>query len=488
MKTLMRKQLFKVIAVNIPHAVQHYNGWHHVELQHVKCMPFMHWPNGKPCSPINMYFLDIASETTGETLKAYSTKLTHLVRYCGDRNKLFEELRDADIFELAKELQREKRGIERARNNNTIREILGRCIVFLVWFQKIFMHVDVQPLIGDVKGNPKIKVKIKVNPFRGKAYYVHRAMPPMESRDPKHPVATTIIECIEECIDELSLLENQETRFLQRYKNKPDRMTAELEYLRCRRHFMVWLMKRTGLRPAEMVDISVQDHLHVLKKKIFRIPIKKRRADPPPLRSFPVVLQDATTFLRYLTARSKFVKAIKDDGVCLANEDSLFIGVNGEAVKKTSLERDFARIVKSAGLKGVDACFSMFRHRFITYEVIVHLKAFMNKQEKGRHMMTREDYESILKRVATKTGHASVDSLWHYIDLAWEEIDVWGNVDRAIERFHAADRFFDELLALKLDVQSCHNATAKSIIANVVDRLGQIIGSNKPMLMDYSLP
>jgi hypothetical protein len=133
-------------------------------------------------------------------------------------------------------------------------------------------------------------------------------------------------------------------------------------------------------------------------------------------------------------------------------------------------------LAAAAGYKDVQACFSMFRHRFITFEVVVHLKEFMAKAGKSRQMMTTDDYESILKRVAAKTGHGSTQSLWHYIDLAWTEIDVWGGIDKAIARMHAADRLCDELLALKFDVESAAGSTAeRSTLLAFASRLEKII-------------
>lgn len=105
--------------------------------------------------------------------------------------------------------------------------------------------------------------------------------------------------------------------------------------------------------------------------------------------------------------------------------------------------------MRACGHHDVQACFSMFRHRFITLEVIVHLKEFMGAAGKGRHLMTDGDYRSILKRITAKTGHGTPESLWHYIDLAWAELDVWANVDRQLERLRAGDRLYEELLDLR---------------------------------------
>ncbi|TLS17103.1 MAG: hypothetical protein FDZ72_15960 [Betaproteobacteria bacterium] len=99
---------------------------------------------------------------------------------------------------------------------------------------------------------------------------------------------------------------------------------------------------------------------------------------------------------------------------------------------------------------------------------------------KSRQMMTTADYESILKRVSAKTGHGSVQSLWHYIDLAWEEIDVWGKVDKSIERLHAADRLHDDILAFKRDLEALDTSPdTRAALKDVAERLGTIIATAK---------
>lgn len=97
-----------------------------------------------------------------------------------------------------------------------------------------------------------------------------------------------------------------------------------------------------------------------------------------------------------------------------------------------------------------------------------------------RRVMTESDYESVLKRVATKTGYSDIHSLWHYIDIVWNEIDVWGGVDRAVARLHAADRLYDELLALKHDLETSEASPAVTkVLQGVANRLKPILESAK---------
>jgi hypothetical protein len=92
-------------------------------------------------------------------------------------------------------------------------------------------------------------------------------------------------------------------------------------------------------------------------------------------------------------------------------------------------------------------------------------------------MMTDVDYVSILERVAAKTGHGSPRSLWHYVDLAWKQMDVWGNVDRALARLRAGEKLFDELLALKFELERSQTTTASELIDSISGKLGQILGT-----------
>lgn len=476
--------------MTLPHSgVKHKDGIH-VTSQIIPAFPFMYWPSGKPCEPVNMYLLDIAHEVTGDSLRSYAAELSHLVRYCGKKPVSIESLTDADIHALSKQLQEEKsrrNPLERARNNNTVRAILSRVIRFLLWYQKDIMLLLRTPLIGEQSVSPQITVKrIKNDKSRAtnrriEYYYTHSAMPTPESREPKRPIALPVIEEIQRSINRQSVLVAQSARFVQRYRNDTALLAAQLEYMRARRHFMVWMMMHTGLRPSELVEMSVRDHDKILATHTLKIPTKKRRKIKAPMRSFPILLNAATVVHRYLIARATYCETLQGGGGEPNPGDSFFLTLDGKPIKKSSLEKDFERLTEDAGYKDVQACLSMFRHRFITYEVTVHLKEFIENAGKSRRMMTDIDYESILKRVSAKTGHGSVQSLWHYIDLAWEELGVWGSIDKAIARLHAADQLFADLLALQHDIETSgtRQANRKIDLKQITDRLGEIISIAK---------
>jgi hypothetical protein len=185
--------------------------------------------------------------------------------------------------------------------------------------------------------------------------------------------------------------------------------------------------------------------------------------------------RDAMIFQCYLIAREKFIAQLQECDPAYEEPQTLFLSAEGHAIRKTSLEKDFERLARACGYTDVQVCLSQFRHRFITCEVVVHLREFMGATNKSRHLMTDSDYRSILKRIAVKTGHGSPESLWHYIDLAWEEMNVWTNVDQQLERVHAASSLHQELLDLRHTLQANRNLSAVDVLDRIEDRLGAIV-------------
>jgi Phage integrase family len=480
-----KAQLYEVRPVDVPNTITKTADGSFISYQHIPAFAFIRWPGGQPCAPINMYFLAKAYRVTGGTLGQYASQLSHITRYCYLKHIPFDKLGDQDIHALSNALQEEKsryKPLELARNKNTVRQILSRTLQFLMWFQDSLLPATRNPLIGEQNSNPQIQVtKVKNHNAQSKSsetYYLHDAMPEPESVDPKRPISQPTIETIEAMVSELSIAALQEDGFSRRFRNEPDMLQVHLEYMRQRRLFMIWIMKRTGPRASEIVDVSVKAHRKILTDKRIQFPTRKRRRKVAPLRSFPIGLKDATVFQRYLTARDKFINECNRINNSAINTDSLFLGANGAPVKKESLERDFKRLVRNAGYRTDRVCLSMFRHRFITLEVVVHLKEFLGRTGKSTQIMTKTDEASILKRVAAKTGHASIKSLWHYIDLAWEEIDVWGGIDRALERLNAAQQLHDELLEMQHQLLSQPNKkTAKELTAHIIAQLKAILKS-----------
>ena len=458
--------------------------------------PFMRWPDGKPCVAVNSYILDLQQTGLAKgTLKEYASKISHLVRYCSVSGTGFDKLTDNDIWNLSELLQAERRRCDPSaleRGANRVREIISSAINFLVWYQSRYVVHGSEVLVGEASEVPRIKVQIKANEHyffsskrnkkrkitlaeydaSGSHYLVHRSMPTVVSSERKRPITQEQIQAIERAIDNKSLSE---------YVGMSDALhEVTREYLRARRMLTVFLMKRTGLRPQELINIKLDQD--VVKKRSLAIPTMKTRKSEPPVRHFPLKMRDGLRFLRYTAIRSKFVNAITRESDSYIDPGVLLLSYRGDAISKDSISKDFARLAHMAGFTDTNLCFRQFRIRFITQQVAMHLKEKM--QQTGREQRTFEeaDYTTILKRIAELTGHTSEKSLWFYVDLGWEQLGLWSDVDRNIERLQAADAFFDELMELKHDIEYMGNKSPEQVIDFCIQGIGRIIGDTKAIL------
>ncbi|MET0105190.1 MAG: hypothetical protein ABW072_08605 [Sedimenticola sp.] len=421
--------------------------------------PLVRWPNGKPCVPVNAYIMEyLRLGREPGTLKGYARELTHVIRYCAGLDIGFGKLTDNDIWTLSEHLQTEKKQHDPTaseRNPNTVKSILRTTLGFLAWYQQAFLKYSEVVLVGELADSANITVTVEVNDqyfesskqkhkpkeaislpqFRPgvKGFYLnHLSFPTEVSVDPKQPISRMQIQMIEKKIDEKALkVINNESKQRQDSRT-PELKIAKAEYLRARRLFTIWLMKRTGLRPEELIKTPVNQD--VGKNGALEIPTAKRRKKEPPVRKFPMNLQDALRFKRYITSRASFIKTFKDRDSLYVEPSELLLTDDGVGIEKESIARDFRRLANEAGFEDVDACLKMFRIRFITQQVAAHLKEKMQKTGRNQQTFEAADYTAILKRIAELTGHKSEKSLWFYVYKGWEELEVWDTVDRNIER------------------------------------------------------
>lgn len=448
-------------------------------------LPIMRWESGKPCIAVNGWLHEQAIGTTGSSIATYASQISHIVRYCSRAKISFEQLSDSSMHEFATYLVAERalnNPLEKRRSNNQTREIISLTLRFLVWHQKQFILPTDPKLIGPVEESPKIIIREKKNPHSNRLYLTHSSMPPNVSTDIKTPIPDHIISDIEDQIELKSDIELLDEKAKRKYTHRPGFLHASIEYVRARRVFTLWMMKRTGLRPEELHEIPLVENQNILKTKCIIIPTKKRRKREAPRRSFRIEGADARKFSRYIRARTYFIDILKNDNSDYQPPDQILLGREGEEIRKESIRKDFDRLVKDAGYADVKTCLSMFRHRFITREVIVYFKEFMSSSNKTRAMITDADYRSILKRIATKTGHGSEESLWHYIDLAWDEMGVWGNAEKGIQQLHAVDRLREDLLELKQSLKQNQKYTVEQMLDYMTESLGDIIDEAKGYL------
>lgn len=494
MRRIDQRQLVsKLTDVRMPDSIHYFNGSSEATYRtHYQTLPvaaFVRWPSNKPCMAVNTYLLDQAHRWTGDSVVTEANKLVELVRYCAhgrtDHKACdFGDLNDSDIAGLINKLCTDTYiddVSQRVRNNNTVRAIMQACFRFLHWYQET-LYVKPFPLIGHRSSGAAITVMQKVNPHSNRSYFDHRYLPPTNTQDPKLPISNTMIENIEAVVEELYDAESYPEPASRRFGRDHDLFDAYRVYITARRDFMLMMMERTGLRPGELATMSLKGNLRSTngQRPYLELPtLKRRRLNPPP-RHFYINNDLALRVRIYMRERNVWLKTCQERDPELTDHDAMLLstepGKHGHAIANTALEKDFEKLCLRAGDEGAQSCLSMFRHRFITLEVRLHLKEL----GKGKTELNKQDYRIVLEKVREKTGHKNIDSLWHYIDLAYEMDGVWEPVRRAEEQMLAADQLRHDLRNLHREWRhknTC-NMTSEQVIDLVVGRLEGIINKS----------
>ncbi|MNP29043.1 hypothetical protein D3C76_1220510 [compost metagenome] len=165
--------------------------------------------------------------------------------------------------------------------------------------------------------------------------------------------------------------------------------------------------------------------------------------------------------------RTTLLKLIEGSGKVKTPIDRILLGINGEPCSERYMVSEFSRISKQAGLEDYQSCMSMFRHRFITKQIAIHLGLYLNKENKVRELMTDSDYRTVLKKVATTTGHGDELSLMHYLDAAWEELGIGNQIDIANAFDTSIEMAMTRVISLIGDLEHPNGKSSKTLLTDV---------------------
>lgn len=456
-------------------------------LKHKKSLALLRWPNGKPCSLINFWILEAASKTTGQSLRQYSSNISPYVKHCYKSNTSLTDTTDATLFNIANELiniPNPKHPDRYIRDRNRVGTIISTIIDFLRWLESNVRESNDQALIGPHGTNAKVTVIQKVNSVTGRTSFHHPAMPvDVSEQNDKRAMPDSFIEAIENEISRLLLDSTAEVRPRQSRFVPHKLFKAQQEYLYSRRVFMNWCMKNTGLRPGELVSIPFPPLLVIYQTRDLQIPTLKRRIEPPPIRHFRINLPGCRQVSRYVSARDEFIQHLTNNNIEPLHQNALFLTQHGTPLSSPSLAKDFGRLAIGAGLENEKVCLSMYRHRFITTEIIIHLREVLRTNHPNREMLSEALIKTICERIRKKLGHGSPKSMWHYFDAAFDILDFWGSVDSALEHLSDMDDIKDQLRRLH-NIMLRDGATEEqmSMVASLQEQMGATRAQRSPNL------
>lgn len=429
------------------------------------CYSFM-WPNGTPCLLAEMYLLDKSSDVKvskkdGGTLGNYATSISHIVRFCFNKEIEFWELTHNDIDTFVAELCDDVDIYNiRIRNNNTVKKIISNCVDFLIWIQNNVARD--RRIVGIDNKTNRYQIKlIKSKYTNSKGYFSIKDVFPLSVPTGIKPIVRPISN---ENIKRLWQTLN-DTKSSGVVSNKlkgvwsKNQQLEHLEYMYKRRELQLILLDATGLRPQELITIECSSNIDNLSQAKLSIPtLKGRKNSRENKRLIPIERSVAMKIELFIAVhRKKLIKRLLSAGLISSKidvDDVIYLNSeNGKEVLPDAAYQEFRRLTVKAGISQKN-CQSMFRHRFITNMVKLHLIGFMDKNPlRNRHVMAENDYRSILKKVATFTGHKCVDSLFHYIDLAWDELDAFSFTNEMKTLQEKLKSIFFITNSLKVDIK-----------------------------------
>lgn len=417
------------------------------------------WPDGAPCALANEWLRQQSRKKGGndrtETSRTYASQLSFLLRHCYKYRLDFFDLHDEDIQRLVTYLKKEnivKKGIVQSRrNNNQIIAILQTIIRFLRWLQIQFTLNDDAILLGDESSSAQIHITIGRNPKTGHTTYTHASMPSQVApKVDKIPIPDEYISTLRDTIF-YKCYGHSRAIPIDEPIEKSSARTVKKRYLYERRMFSILMFKISGLRPMELCKIPLNENENSIKELAIYLPTGKTQDNDLPLRKFPLSIGEANRIEKYLNARSEFLSVVDKNIVNPDAAYAILLTEDCQPLNEKSLTRDFSRLVDAAGLGNVKLCLSMFRHRFITIEILLE----MQNATKNPHVAAIWNEgirHSICAIVAAKTGHRSVESLYTYFHEAYKFSTKFNTYGDAVEHLRQVDDKIEALANQRYEI------------------------------------
>lgn len=345
------------------------------------------WPSGRVCWQVNLYLIALRKRGLATTtVNTYASELSRLLRFIELYELELEGLCDDHLVAFSQWLQSSGK---KASANHSNRLIL-RTIEFLSWLQH---RLPVPTLVGGDGDGAQITVSIRSGRRHRKSVrYCHPALVPPNVRRVVRPMTVAVLE---------------------RLMNA-SMLSARSEFVTSRNLTMLKLLSDSGIRREELVWIRISDVAHALNND-GRLRIRTSKRSGNPIREVPVpieTLKSVNTFVevhRRLQVRRLGKRALFQD------EGWLFCTRTGNRMAAASVSQLFSDFRKLAGIEG-RASAHMLRHRWITLQLVHRLRAVTSDQPFGVEVLT-----TLLTRLASVTGHSGIDSLWTYVDWAFDE-------------------------------------------------------------------
>ncbi|XQE67364.1 tyrosine-type recombinase/integrase [Pseudomonas sp. P3C3] len=399
-------------------------------------MRVVYWPSGCVCWQLNLYLLHVRrSGSAISTVNTYASELCLLIRFLSESECPLEEISDDVLVSFSEWLLQRKKS-----SGNHINRIILRVITFLEWYQTLLIG---RVLVGTLGQGGQVTITLRS--LRGGRGAVrirtqHHAMVPASIPRSVHPVSSGSIS---------ALLDSCE-------------WTAKTNFRRNRDRCMLVLLADTGVRREELTWISVSDVIGAAGDR--KLPVRTSKRKGNPYRLVPISDETHKMLVEYIdVARSIQVRKLKRRKIGYKDLGWLFCTREGLKMAPSTVSQLFSDLRAAAGItERVSA--HMFRHRYITLQVIARLRSLSQRGSIGVEAIT-----TVLSKVASLSGHSSLDSMWRYVDWAYEQLEYEYN-----DSANVAEEALRVIEVLMGDAQSSASKELSESLSIVKDALSQL--------------
>lgn len=367
-------------------------------------VPQLLWPDGTVCWMANLYLLSgyrkgRSRKNKGGTLLTWAKNLSHLIRWCYQNNVDFIDLTDSHFKLFINTLLNEKDDEQPSEKKRTEPQVAKICSTVLNFLAFLDSRMSGLNLIGP---NGRIRAELKtfqVTTKNGESRvsrtsWVHESVPQDRTSRRRQPISTSAVNRLYEANSALEAL----------------------PFVSRRRYMMLRLLEITGGRRMEVALIKIKDIEDATKTGELKVFNSKQRRDNT-YRFVPITQADLKEILSFI---KHYRRLVIRKTIGIANDHGcLFVGVNsGQALEIETHTRELYLLRKAAGIEDEEACLHAFRHRYITniFRDLIRTHRYQTEDDLRRALSTK----TLKMKVMEWTGHKSIESLDHYIHLAFE--------------------------------------------------------------------
>ncbi len=390
-------------------------------------MRVMYWPDGCICWQLNVYFLHLRrSNSAISTINTYASELSLFVRFLFESKVVIEDVCDDVLVSFSDWLVNRKKS-----SGNHINRILLRVISFLEWYQTLLVG---RRLVGSLGQGAQVTISLRSLKSKQGVVRVrtqHHAMVPASIPRTVRPISSNIVS---------ALLDSCE-------------WAAKTNFRRSRDRCMLVLLADTGIRREELTWIRVSDVVGASADR--KLPVRTSKRKGNPYRLIPISDETFRMLLEYIdVTRSIQVRRLNRRKIGFKDQGWLFCTREGFKMAPSTVSQLFCDLRAEAGLSERISA-HMLRHRYITLQVMARLRSLSRRGSIGVEALT-----TVLSKIASLSGHSSLDSMWRYVDWAYEELEA-----EYKDSANVADEALSVIEALMGEAKSSENrALAESLL------------------------